>query len=87
MFGFGFGLSYSTFSLEWATEGFAEAEVRLPLDELDVALKNTSFTVTVMNTGRHAGKETVMAFWSPPKAADPDLKQQLFDFQGDMQSA
>jgi hypothetical protein len=22
-----------------------------------------------------------MAFWSPPTSADPDLKQQLFDFK------
>ena len=22
-----------------------------------------------------------MAFWSPPASADPDLKQQLFDFK------
>jgi len=79
---FGFGLSFSSFSLEWATEGFAEVEVALPLEELDAALKNVSFMVTVKNTGKRAGKETVMAYWSPPKLADPDLKQQLFDFQG-----
>jgi len=32
-------------------------------------------------TGKSAGKEVVMAFWSPPASADPDLKQQLFDFK------
>eukprot|EP01051_Picozoa_sp_SAG22_P006313 SAG22_NODE_407_length_10957_cov_5.081691_6_plen_119_part_00 len=45
------------------------------------ALPNVTFFLTVANTGATAGKETVMAFWSPPRHADPELRQQLFAFQ------
>ena len=79
LFGFGFGLSFTSFSLAWGQQ--VDDEVSLPLEQLDSALANTSFAVKVSNTGKRAGKETVMAYWSPPKTADPDLKQQLFDFK------
>jgi hypothetical protein len=40
-----------------------------------------AYSIVVTNRGGVAGKETVLAFWSPPDSVDPLLKQQLFAFE------
>jgi beta-glucosidase len=77
-----FGLSYTDFELGWsAQQGEAAKAVVVPVDRVSDLLPNVTFSVKVTNTGQRAGKETVMAFWSPPSAVDAELIQQLFDFQ------
>lgn len=56
------------------------------LSDLTSTFTNVSFGIKVTNTGQRRGKETVMAYWSPPTSVDPDLKQQLFEFQGRLQN-
>ena len=83
LFSFGFGLSYTNFSLAFSGSSVSSAATTtVDLTELPHAFTRVSFDVEVTNTGRRVGKETVMAYWTPPNDVDPDLKQQLFDFQG-----
>jgi hypothetical protein len=42
----------------------------------------THALLKVTNTGKVAGKESVLAFWSPPASVDPLLQQQTFAFDG-----
>eukprot|EP01012_Entosiphon_sulcatum_P000917 TRINITY_DN1015_c0_g1_i1.p1 TRINITY_DN1015_c0_g1~~TRINITY_DN1015_c0_g1_i1.p1 ORF type:complete len:776 (-),score=129.23 TRINITY_DN1015_c0_g1_i1:44-2350(-) len=72
---FGFGLSYTTFTIQWQnTSGIEFSDL------------NTEATVTaiVTNTGSVAGDEVVLAFMKPLKLAnnvtDPTIKQ-LFGYQ------
>ena len=90
LFPFGFGLSYTDFELGWAgaTAGGATAGgatgrvVTVAAARVATELPNVTFSVTVTNTGSRRGKETVMAYWSPPDSVDADLKRQLFAFEG-----
>ena len=81
LYPFGYGLSYTEFSLEFAPNS-APQVTAAPLQQLAAAFAATRYAVTVTNTGAVAGKETVMAFWSPPDSIDPLLKKQLFAFDG-----
>lgn len=88
LFSFGFGLSYTNFSLAFESSALNSVGenpdvTTTSLSDLTASLANVSFGIKVTNTGQRRGKETVMAYWSPPKSVDPDLKQQLFEFQGE----
>ena len=65
-----------------STNAPAPSAVTVALANIKEELPAVSFNITVTNTGGTAGKETVMAFWSPPAEVDALLKQELFDFQG-----
>ena len=83
LYGFGHGLSYTNFSLDWTT-GSAPGSVTVPVHSVVAEIPKVTFKVTVKNIGPVAGKETVMAHWSPPKSVDPLLIRQLFAFNGTM---
>jgi len=73
---FGYGLSYTTFKLEWTN----------PDGGIPTLLHNAyqgqavTYNVTVTNTGKLAGDEVAMAFFKPQTPNDPLIKQ-LFGFQ------
>jgi hypothetical protein len=69
---FGYGLSYTTFSLNWTTE----IPERVPIS--NKLMDTVKYTVNVTNTGSVAGDEVVLAFYKPPSG--PLLKQ-LFGFE------
>ena len=74
--------SYTNFSLAFSAVGDSETDT-VHADLADLAtLSNLSFAVKLTNTGSRAGKETVMAYWTPPDSVDAELKQQLFAFSG-----
>eukprot|EP01007_Sphenomonas_quadrangularis_P001665 NODE_26_length_2576_cov_490.336367_g21_i0.p1 GENE.NODE_26_length_2576_cov_490.336367_g21_i0~~NODE_26_length_2576_cov_490.336367_g21_i0.p1 ORF type:complete len:583 (-),score=224.52 NODE_26_length_2576_cov_490.336367_g21_i0:230-1978(-) len=80
---FGFGLSYTTFSLEW--DGATPATHKIDLTAGLIAQTTPSYEVVVTNTGKIAGAETVLVFWSPdsvplPEGAPVPPKKVLFDF-------
>ena len=84
LYKFGFGLSYSTFELSWSSPAAAAAAptITLALDSPDFAaeFQSQTFSLTVQNTGKLYGRETVLAFWIPPAAVANQLQQQLFNF-------
>ena len=81
LYPFGYGLSYTTFSLGFAA-GSAPEETVVQLSDLAAGFGRTVYAVVVTNTGKVPGKETVMAYWSPPDSVDPLLQKQLFAFDG-----
>ena len=83
LFPFGFGLSYTTFDIKWATPPPASTHFG-SLDDSEMV-----YTVTVTNTGAIAGDEVVLAY-TEPKAhtlraslgpSVPIEKRKLFGFQ------
>jgi len=56
--------------------------VHVPVQSVAAEIPKVTFKVTVTNTGAVAGKETVMAFWSPPISVDALLIRQMFAFNG-----
>ena len=67
-FPFGFGLSYTTFSVK--TESFSQSRN----EELNL-------DVTVLNTGRYAGKEVVQVYCEPPQGKLGQPKRILVAFR------
>jgi len=70
---FGFGLSYTTFTLQWSNEH------RVP--KLLSNLRDSdqiTYTVNVTNVGKVAGDEVVQAYYKPQ---DPLIIKQLFGFE------
>jgi beta-glucosidase-like glycosyl hydrolase len=79
LYPFGYGLSYTTFLMQWETE---PPSVEWSYDDLKNAISDTdSFDIIVLNNGEAEGKETIQAYWSPPKSVDAQLKRQLFAFE------
>jgi hypothetical protein len=81
---FGFGLSYTTFSLEWDTiPSILEwrYEDLFDGDEIGKEDNPDDFHIRLTNTGTIAGREVVQAYWSPSAEVDPQLRRQLFGFQ------
>lgn len=73
------GLSYTTFAIKWAGT---------PPKSVDNGGNSTAtFSVTVTNTGKVAGDEVILAFWTPVgwvHPVDPSynaLRRQLFGFR------
>jgi len=80
IFPFGFGLSYTTFKLDWNPQP-------PPMIFTDINSQIT-YTVNVTNEGKIAGDEVVLAFFKPNKASlrtllpeNPVVIKQLFDFK------
>jgi len=68
---FGYGLSYTSFNLNWTTE---IPKVSITNQYID----DVTYTVNVTNTGTVAGDEVVLAFYKPPSGP---LIKQLFGFE------
>lgn len=83
LFGFGHGLSYTTFSLAVLTD-----DQPTQMSNADETM-SVKFVATVKNTGGATGSETVLAFWRPlgqlahhpVNASYMPLRRQLFGFQ------
>jgi len=73
LYEFGYGLSYTTFSLKWTSD--PKIQVLLTSDRES----QVNYTVQVTNTGKIAGDEVVLAYFQP-NTTQPLLKQ-LFGFQ------
>lgn len=77
-FPFGFGLSYTTFQLDWSPQP--------PPRHVAQGEESITYTVKVTNTGKRVGTEVVLAFFQPPSELSlqldaPVVKKQLFDYQ------
>jgi hypothetical protein len=90
LYPFGHGLSYTDFSMQFGDGAAAGAAGggSPPVPTISLGdIRESGFTtapaysIVVTNRGGVAGKETVLAFWSPPDSVDPLLKQQLFAFE------
>jgi len=76
-FVFGHGLSYTSWSLDWA-----DAEPLLwRLDSLETVSKSVSVRAAVANTGDRAGKQTALLFWRPI-GHHTVLRQALVGYRG-----
>ena len=82
LFPFGFGLSYTSFSLKWS-----HSVVPTPTLFQDLA-GSTKYSVLVTNTGKIVGDEVVQAFLKPERSSlatlgvgTPVPLKQLFGFQ------
>ena len=80
LFPFGYGLSYTSFELSFVAPSGGNATVKLV--NVTRALSALTYHIRVKNVGTRRGKETVLAFWSPPDTVDPLLRQQLVGFEG-----
>jgi len=74
---FGFGLSYTTFTLDWSDKE-SEIPTAVSNEHQQAAVQ---YNVTVTNTGKVAGDEVVLAFYSPKTIPAVPLIKQLFGFQ------
>jgi len=70
---FGWGLSYTTFNLNWT-----KSEIPKTAFLSNTFRDMVTYEVNVTNTGKIAGDEVVLAFYVPPSGP---LLQQLFGFQ------
>jgi len=73
---FGYGLSYTTFKLDWS-----DMESEIPITLHNKNLQAVQYNVTVTNTGSVAGDEVALAFFKPQSFKDVPLIKQLFGFQ------
>ena len=77
LYPFGYGLSYTTFSLTWSQAA----------PTMKVVASETTYKVVVKNTGDLEGDEVVLAFFKPRRATFTTLGsapvpiKQLFGFQ------
>lgn len=74
-FQFGHGLSYSTWSLEWAdadNEGFLKL----------APTKTIEVTLNVTNEGPLDGSQSILLFWRPISSSQSSLQRKLADFAG-----
>jgi len=76
---FGFGLSYTTFSLTWTNSSMRIASPMVSTTVKQLKAAPVNFMVDVKNTGKVAGSEVVQAYFSPPN--DPKIKKQLFGYE------
>jgi hypothetical protein len=87
LFSFGFGLSYTTFSLKWTPpQPPTPAPPQAAKRTLASTAATTTYTVDVTNTGAVAGDEVVQAYFVPStgiatRAGAPTPIKQLFGFQ------
>ena len=86
IFEFGFGLSYTTFSYQWANDSISESYSIQTLTKHtphNVNIQMQSFRVNVTNTGTMDGDDIVLAYVVPPQepraGQTPPIKQ-LFGF-------
>jgi len=80
LYPFGYGLSYTTFKLEWSNTTQLTSILDLRKDPLTDPSQVVHYSVKVTNTGNVAGDEVVLAFFYPNQKDDPLIKQ-LFGFQ------
>ena len=73
LFPFGFGLSFTTFSMEV----LAGVSLQRRLGQAE----DTVWRIRLTNTGQSYGREIVQAYWFPPPKVDTHLKRKLYDFQ------
>ena len=95
-FPFGFGLSFTSWRLQWAGSNaaqevlqwsHADANAAAAENEAAGTARSTAADVTVSvelsNTGARAGKQTVLLFWRPKTAALAiNLQQKLVAYRG-----
>jgi hypothetical protein len=67
LYTFGYGISYTTFSLAWAPKPPAQQTLHIGMEEETMA--TTKYTCTVKNTGTVLGDEVVMAFVAPTRSS------------------
>jgi len=73
---FGYGLSYTTFKLDWS-----DMDSEVPIRLHNSNLQAVQYNVTITNTGTVAGDEVALAFFKPQSLKGVPLIKQLFGFQ------